>query len=87
MRPGHGLVSPDRFVPVAEEIGLIEPIGLWVLETACKQLKQWHQHHYQAASIAMSINISKRQLMQNNFIATVGNLLSETELEPGSVKL
>jgi diguanylate cyclase (GGDEF)-like protein/PAS domain S-box-containing protein len=74
------LVSPSKFIPVAEDIGLIAPIGKWVLRQACAQNKQW-----QAAGlppIVMSVNVSTRQFRQDNFVQAVADILASTGLEP-----
>jgi EAL domain-containing protein (putative c-di-GMP-specific phosphodiesterase class I) len=83
--PELGLISPDRFIPIAEETGLIVPIGEWVLRTACMQAKVW-----QAVSrmpIRISVNLSTRQFRQHNLPAVVEQVLQEAELEPDLLTL
>ncbi|ARD48212.1 bifunctional diguanylate cyclase/phosphodiesterase [Sporosarcina sp. P33] len=78
--PTRGLVSPGRFIPIAEETGMILPIGLWVLETACRQAKEWQDMGY--TSLLMSVNVSLRQFKSANFVADVKNTLHKTGLQP-----
>lgn len=79
--PEKGLISPMEFIPIAEETGLIVPIGAWVLQTACAQLKAWqadpHTRHLQLA-----INVSARQFSQPDFVEQVFNVLKETGVDP-----
>lgn len=78
--PELGFVSPALFVPVAEEMGLIIPIGEWVLRTACAQNKAW-----QAAGlppVRVSVNVSSRQFQQPNLLQMIQNALAETDLNP-----
>ena len=74
--PEWGLVQPDRFIPIAEETGLIVPIGEWVLRTACKQNRAWHDAGLPRG--AMSVNLSARQFRQETLVKTVGQILSAT---------
>ncbi|QQY79595.1 diguanylate cyclase (GGDEF)-like protein [Keratinibaculum paraultunense] len=78
--PKRGLVFPDKFIPLAEDTGLIVPIGEWVLREACRQNKEWIQKGYKPRRI--SVNISARQFQYYNFLDTVSNILEETGLEP-----
>ena len=78
--PKLGLVPPDKFIPLAEETGLIVPIGEWVIETACNQSKQWQLAGLPPTRI--SVNISPRQFQQSDIVKTVSRILQKTELEP-----
>ncbi|HAQ07957.1 MAG TPA: GGDEF domain-containing protein [Bacillus bacterium] len=78
--PEHGLISPAEFIPLAEETGLIVPLGKWVLQKACKQNKAWQDAGYRR--IPISVNISVRQLQEDRFIDTVKQVLDETGLKP-----
>jgi diguanylate cyclase (GGDEF)-like protein/PAS domain S-box-containing protein len=78
--PQHGMISPEKFIPIAEETGLIVPIGEWVLKEACKQLKEWHDQGY--PFISMSVNLSVRQFEQKNLFSMVKNVLKKAELSP-----
>ncbi len=81
----HGMITPDRFIPLAEETGLIVPIGEWVLKEACKQLKEWHNQGYPL--ISMSVNLSVHQFEQNNLFSIIENVLNETDLSPEYLQL
>ncbi|XEC95971.1 EAL domain-containing protein [Paenibacillus tarimensis] len=83
--PERGMVYPNDFIPIAEETGLIVPIGDWVLRNACKQLKLWHGQGY--SSLRVSVNISARQFEQKNFITLIKNVLQETNLSPEFLEL
>ncbi|MBI5612435.1 MAG: PAS domain S-box protein [Gammaproteobacteria bacterium] len=78
--PQRGLVPPLDFIPLAEETGLIVPIGEWVLRTACAQAKAWHDAGF--CGLHMAVNISGRQFQQQNLAVLVGAVLAETGLEP-----
>ena len=86
-RPDGTLVPPGEFVPVAEETGLIRPIGRWVLHEACRQLARWRSDLPQAAGLAMSVNISARQLQDASIVEDVESALRETGLDAGSLIL
>ncbi|WP_407308291.1 putative bifunctional diguanylate cyclase/phosphodiesterase [Desulfosporosinus sp. SB140] len=81
----HGLVSPLSFIPIAEETGLIVPIGEWVLETACRQNMAWRAQGYPL--MRMAVNISARQFREPNFIKRVAEILEETGMEPQWLEL
>ena len=78
--PLHGLVSPTEFIPLAEETGLITPIGEWVLRTACTQARAWQKAGF--TGLQLAVNVSARQLQQDNLHTHVGNILAETGLDP-----
>jgi diguanylate cyclase (GGDEF)-like protein/PAS domain S-box-containing protein len=78
--PEHGYVSPSRFIPIAEETGLIIPITEWVLKTACRQNKAWQDAGY--PPIDVGVNISAKQFQQGKVIETVMSVLDETGLLP-----
>ena len=79
--PVRGLVSPVQFIPLAEETGFIVPIGLWVLETACVQLKTW-EHDPLTRNLLLSINVSARQFRQPDFVDQVQMVLAQTGANP-----
>lgn len=82
--PELGEVAPGNFIPIAEDTGLIIPIGEWVLYTACKQNKEWQK---KGLSTIVSVNVSARQFTQSNMQETVSRILLETELEPQYLEL
>ena len=84
--PERGLVSPMQFIPLAEEIGLIVPIGLWVLQTACAQLKAW-QHDALTRDLTLAVNVSTKQFHQAGFVAQVRRVLLESGAKPSHLKL
>jgi EAL domain-containing protein (putative c-di-GMP-specific phosphodiesterase class I) len=86
-RPDGTLVPPGEFIPVAEETGLIHPIGRWVMHEACQQLARWRSDLPQAAGLSMSVNVSARQLQDASLIEDVESALRETGLDPGSLIL
>lgn len=79
--PTRGLISPTEFVPVAEDTGLIVPIGSWVLECALKQLRAWHERFPEHRHLTMSVNLSKRQVIEPDLPGLVRRLLTESGLE------
>lgn len=81
----RGLISPGDFIPLAEETGLIIPIGEWVLREACRQLKEWHR--IGLPPIGISVNLSTRQFFQQNMVEIVEDILTETELPPHYLEL
>lgn len=82
----HGMISPVEFIPMAEETGLIIPLGSWVLKEACKQLSYWHQH-FSNSSLTISVNASGEQFSQSNLIEEIDNILKETGLKSSNLKL
>lgn len=82
--PLHGMISPEKFIPIAEDTGLIVPIGEWVLKEACKQLKEWHK---QGNLISMAVNLSVRQFEQKNLFDTVRSVLKKVDLPPAYLHL
>ena len=85
--PQRGVISPVDFIPVAEETGLIVPIGDWVLLEACQQLKQWQHQFSSNPPLSMNVNISKRQLTQSELIETIEHVLTTTRIEPRTLNL
>ncbi|GIZ52419.1 EAL domain-containing protein [Noviherbaspirillum aridicola] len=83
--PDRGLVSPTRFIPMAEELGLIVPIGDWVLRTACAQNKAWQNAGLPPISVA--VNLSGRQFKQEDLVESIALVLAEIALEPRHLEL
>jgi len=84
--PELGMVPPGAFIPLAEETGLILPIGQWVLETACRQMAQWAAHPM-AAGLKLAVNVSARQFNQPHFVEQVGATLARTGADPNRLEL
>lgn len=78
--PERGIIAPNKFIPLAEEIGLIIPIGNWVLREACRQNKEWIDKGYEPRRLF--VNISAKQFLRKDFKNTVFNILKETGLPP-----
>ena len=85
--PTRGFVSPGAFVPVAEETGLIVPMGKWILETACQQMQEWRNSFPEAKDVMMSVNLSSRQFTQPDLIAQIQEALVLSKLDPANLKL
>ncbi len=84
--PERGLVPPLQFIPLAEETGLILPIGKWVLETACAQLQAWASNK-QTQNLALAVNISASQFHQSDFVAQIRALVQHYSINPTLLKL
>ncbi len=85
--PERGLVSPVEFIPIAEETGLIVPLGRWVLRTACHQIRQWQQLFPCNPPLSVSVNLSVKQFSQPDLIEYIDQVLEETHLDGSSLKL
>ncbi|WP_200178933.1 bifunctional diguanylate cyclase/phosphodiesterase [Ectothiorhodospira mobilis] len=83
--PERGMISPARFIPVAEETGLILPLGRWVLTEACRQARAWTEAGLEFGSVA--VNVSGVQVQRSDMVQTVANSLSETGLDSGLLEL
>lgn len=86
IHPERGLVSPAKFIPLAEETGLILPIGQWVLEAACAQLKRWHQDPL-TRNLALAINVSSKQFHKADFMEQVQSAVQRHDIDPGLLKI
>lgn len=85
IHPIQGMISPLKFIPVAEEIGFINELGEWVLREACKQLKHWNDRGFE--SIKISINLSLKQLQDSSIVKKVEEIISETGVKPEKIVL
>ena len=79
-------VPPDQFIPLAEEVGLIEPIGTWVLRQACRTFADWQRRYPQGLDY-ITVNVSSRQLLQHNFLAVVERAVHDAGLKPCDLRL
>lgn len=86
LHPERGLVSPGAFIGLAEETGLIVPMGQWVLETACKQLATWAKHA-ECSRLTVSVNVSARQFHSKDFVDHVLGTIERTGANPNLLKL
>src|SRR5712691_1362561 len=86
-RPGHGIVSPLVFIPIAEETGIIVPIGQWVLEEACRWARRWDAYSVDQPPLVVSVNLSARQFANPDLLADIQAVLNETRLDPHQLKL
>jgi diguanylate cyclase (GGDEF)-like protein/PAS domain S-box-containing protein len=85
--PGRGLLRPDSFVSVAEDTGLIVPIGWWVLREACRQLAEWQALPWASADLAVTVNLSGKQFVQADLVPRIEEILRETGIRPGGLRL
>jgi diguanylate cyclase (GGDEF)-like protein/PAS domain S-box-containing protein len=85
--PERGEISPAEFIPIAEENGLIEPLGRWVLEQACRQAARWYHGRPDAAPITMSVNLSAVQVTRRSLPDVVAAVLRSTGLDPACLSL
>ncbi|HLL71286.1 MAG TPA: EAL domain-containing protein [Pyrinomonadaceae bacterium] len=85
--PKRGVIPPAKFIPIAEETGLIIPIGKWVLGEACRQMRQWQLLSPAHAHLPMNVNLSGRQFMQPNLPDQIAEVLRETGLDARCLKL
>jgi diguanylate cyclase (GGDEF)-like protein len=83
--PEWGLIAPERFIPIAEETGLIVQIGAWVIRTACNQARLWQDAGL--PPVIMSVNLSARQFRQESFVKVVTQILHETGLKPEQLEM
>jgi diguanylate cyclase (GGDEF)-like protein/PAS domain S-box-containing protein len=86
VHPEKGMVSPAQFIPLAEETGLILPIGRWVLETACAQIKTWQQSEL-SNDFVLAVNVSAKQFRQADFVAQVQDAVRRHAIDPTLLKL
>ncbi|MBD2095914.1 EAL domain-containing protein [Trichocoleus sp. FACHB-591] len=87
LHPEQGLISPAEFIAIAEETGLIVPIGQWVLTESCRQLREWQTQFPTASTLSISVNLSSKQFSQPNLVSQIEQVLQETGLRPDTLKL
>jgi diguanylate cyclase (GGDEF)-like protein/PAS domain S-box-containing protein len=84
--PIMGMIPPTQFIPLAEETGLIVPIGFWVLQTACAQLQKWKENP-NACDLVLAVNVSVRQFHESQFVSQLGQLIKNSRINPNKLKL
>lgn len=84
--PDRGFISPAEFIPLAEETGLIIPIGLWVLETACAQIKQWESSR-ETRHLTLAVNVSAKQFQQPDFVDVLTEIVKRHQIDPTRLKI
>jgi diguanylate cyclase (GGDEF)-like protein/PAS domain S-box-containing protein len=87
LHPSRGIVSPLEFISVAEETGLIIPMGQWVLNQACRQTREWQKRYPQKPPLQVSVNLSPKQFMQRDLIDQISLALDSGGLSPASLKV
>src|SRR5262245_45734761 len=85
--PERGLVRPDLFIPIAEEPGLILPLGSWVLAEACRTMRRLHERFPHSEHVAVAVNLSGRQFEDSELVGSVANALAESALHPSRLEL
>jgi len=85
--PQRGMISPLEFIPLAEEIGMIIPVGYWVLNEACRQLTEWRKAHPGFADITVAVNISRKQLAAPELVRSISAIMRDHEVAPSDLKL
>ncbi|MFP4336998.1 MAG: EAL domain-containing protein [Halothece sp.] len=83
----QGRVSPARFIPLAEETGLISEIGDWILDQACYQLQQWEKLNFYGNNLTLSVNISPKQLKERDLVKQIDDLIQKYQINPHCLKL
>jgi diguanylate cyclase (GGDEF)-like protein len=85
--PTRGMISPSEFIPLAEETGLIVPLGQWVLEESCRQMREWQEQSFASGALSVSVNLSGKQLSRADLCHQIKLILERTGLDPRSLKL
>ncbi|MBQ0851827.1 MULTISPECIES: bifunctional diguanylate cyclase/phosphodiesterase [Streptomyces] len=87
LHPQHGVLGPDRFIPLAEHTGLIVPLGRWVLEQSVRQAREWQERHSDAGPLRINVNLSPCQLTHPGLVSDTVDILERVGLEPNSLCL
>ncbi len=85
--PQRGLIYPGEFIPVAEENGLIHPLGAWILRESCRQMNYWHKNNPQSSHLSISVNLSAKQFSQSDLANQIADALEKTGLNPNCLRL
>jgi len=84
--PEQGLIFPDKFIPIAEDTGLILPLGQWVLQAACAQIKEWESSPI-TRELSLAVNVSARQFRQPDFVKQVSDIIAQSLINPARFKI
>ncbi|HEY9801330.1 MAG TPA: EAL domain-containing protein [Leptolyngbyaceae cyanobacterium] len=87
LHPTKGLISPTDFIPVAEETGLINAINVWVLHSACRQLRIWQSHPATPKNLTISVNLSAKLFLKSDFLVQIDQVIEQTQINPSSLEL
>ncbi len=85
--PQKGLLSPVHFMPIAEETGLIVPLGIWILRQACHQLKVWQEQNFTGQNLTMNVNLSVKQFSQPNLLEQIDEIITQTQVDSKCLNL
>lgn len=85
--PQRGIISPADFIPLAEETGLIEPLGIAILQQSCSQVREWQKSFQMEQALTISVNLSSGQFKQANLVDVIRGILAKAELDPGCLRL
>jgi diguanylate cyclase (GGDEF)-like protein/PAS domain S-box-containing protein len=85
--PQHGLIAPDQFIPLSEEIGLINTIGHWVLRDVCHQVREWRRRRPRHFDMWVNVNLSAHQLAQPDLVAQIANAIADAGIPPKAIKI
>jgi len=85
--PTRGIIAPTEFIPIAEETGLINAIDIWMLQSACHQLRIWQKHPATPANLTISVNLSARLFNQPNLIAQIDQIIDATKINPSNLAI
>lgn len=86
IHPDRGFISPAEFIPLAEETGLIVPIGLWVMDSACAQLKKW-EADANTRDMTLAVNVSAKQFQQADFVDSISHIVQKHQIDPTRLKI
>jgi diguanylate cyclase (GGDEF)-like protein/PAS domain S-box-containing protein len=87
IHPERGLVSPSDFIPLAEETGLIVPLGMTIFKEACHQLRRWQKSFDSAQDLTMSVNLSAKQFVQKNLVEEIRKIIRDAQIDPSCIRL